>query len=75
MTIWFDKDISLGKIKPAGKGTMSEHIGMEWTEIGDDFLKARIPVDNRTKQPFDLLHGGASCVLAETLAALPLTLL
>jgi len=69
MKIWFDKDISLEKIKPAGNGTMSEHLGMEWTEIGNDFLKAKMPVDHRTKQPFDLLHGGASCVLAETLGS------
>lgn len=69
MKIWFDKDISLEKIIPAGTGTMSEHIGMEWTELGNDFLKAKIPVDHRTKQPYDLLHGGASCVLAETLGS------
>ena len=69
MKIWFDKSISLEKIKPAGNGTMSEYIGMEWTGIGDDFLQARLPVDHRTKQPFDLLHGGASCVLAETLGS------
>lgn len=69
MKIWFDKNISLEKIAPAGKETMSEHLGIEWTEIGNDFLKARMPVDHRTKQPFDLLHGGASCVLAETLGS------
>jgi 1,4-dihydroxy-2-naphthoyl-CoA hydrolase len=39
---------------------------MEWVELGDDFLKMRMPVDKRTKQPFGLLHGGASCTLAET---------
>jgi len=69
MKIWFDKDISIEKINPVGKGTISEHLGIEWTEIGDDFLKAKTPVDHRTKQPFDLLHGGASCVLAETLGS------
>ncbi|HET9746635.1 MAG TPA: hotdog fold thioesterase [Chitinophagaceae bacterium] len=69
MKIWFDKDISLEKIEPFGKNTMSEHLGIEWTEIGNDFLKAKMPVDHRTKQPFDLLHGGASCVLAETLGS------
>ena len=69
MKIWFDKDISIGKIKSFGPGTINEHLGIEWTEIGDNFLIARMPVDHRTKQPFDLLHGGASCVLAETLGS------
>jgi 1,4-dihydroxy-2-naphthoyl-CoA hydrolase len=69
MKIWFDKDISLEKIKPFGPGTINEHLGVEWVEIGDNFLKAKMPVDHRTKQPFDLLHGGASCVLAETLGS------
>ncbi len=69
MKIWFDKNITLEKIQPVGKETMSEYLGIEWTEIGSDFLKARMPVDHRTKQPFDLLHGGASCVLAETLGS------
>jgi 1,4-dihydroxy-2-naphthoyl-CoA hydrolase len=69
MKIWFDKDISLEKIESFGPGTINEHLGIEWTEIGDNFLKAKMPVDHRTKQPFDLLHGGASCVLAESLGS------
>ena len=69
MKIWFDKGISIEKIKSFGPGTINEHLGIEWTEIGDNFLIARMPVDHRTKQPFDLLHGGASCVLAETLGS------
>lgn len=69
MKIWFDKNISLEKIHPFNKGTINEHLGIEWTEIGENFLKARMPVDHRTKQPFDLLHGGASCVLAESLGS------
>ena len=48
---------------------MADHLGIEWVEFGDNFLKARMPVDHRTKQPFGLLHGGASCVLAETLGS------
>ena len=52
------------------KNTFAEFIGIEFTEIGDDYLKATMPVDHRTKQPFGLLHGGASCVLAETLGSL-----
>lgn len=43
---------------------------MEWLEIGPDFLKIRMPVDERTKQPYGLLHGGASCALAETVGSI-----
>ena len=42
---------------------------MEWTELGDDYIKIRMPVDQRTKQPYGLLHGGASCALAETVGS------
>ena len=45
---------------------MGDHLGMQWVEIGPDFLKISMPVDHRTKQPYGLLHGGASCALAET---------
>jgi len=69
MSIWFEKNINLDKLKVLDTGTMSEHVGLEWLESGDDFLKARMPVDRRTIQPFGLLHGGASCVLAETLGS------
>ena len=69
MPIWFDKELSLEKLNPLGKNTMSEHLGIEWTEVGNNFLKARMPVDHRTVQPYRLLHGGASCVLAETIGS------
>jgi len=69
MIIWFDKSISVESLKPLGKGTMSEHLGIEWTEVGYNFIKATMPVDHRTNQPYGLLHGGASCVLAETLGS------
>ena len=69
MSIWFDIDLSVDKLRPLGKNTMAEHIGIEWTEVGDNFLKARMPVDHRTIQPYGLLHGGASCVLAETIGS------
>jgi len=67
--IWFKKDLSLDDFNHMGKNTMGDFIGMEWVEIGDRFLKASMPVDERTKQPYGLLHGGASCVLAETLGS------
>lgn len=69
MSIWFNKEFSIEMIKPLGPNTMAEHIGIEWMEVGDDFIKAKMPVDNRTKQPYGLLHGGASCVLAETIGS------
>lgn len=70
MSIWFDKVVSVEKLKPIGKNTMAEWIGIEWIEIGKDFLKAKMPVDHRTTQDFGILHGGASCVLAETIGSI-----
>ncbi|HEY2720456.1 MAG TPA: hotdog fold thioesterase [Chitinophagaceae bacterium] len=67
--IWFDKELSIEKLKPLGPDTMGEHLGIEWTELGPDYLKAKMPVDRRTKQPYGLLHGGASCALAETIGS------
>lgn len=69
MSIWFDKELSLEKLSSLGPGTMSEHLGIVWSEVGDRFLKAKMPVDHRTIQPYGLLHGGASCVLAETVGS------
>ena len=69
MPIWFKKDLVLADIAQLGKGTMGEYIGIEWVEIGDNFIKASMPVDHRTIQPYGLLHGGASCVLAETIGS------
>jgi 1,4-dihydroxy-2-naphthoyl-CoA hydrolase len=56
------------------KNTLAEHLGIEFTAIGDDYLEARMPVDARTHQPMGLLHGGASVVLAETLGSVGATL-
>ena len=64
--IWFNKSLKLDDLLPITAGTMAEHLGMEWLEIGDNYLKLKMPVDNRTRQPYGLLHGGASCTLAET---------
>lgn len=49
---------------------MSEHLGIEFSEVGDDFLVARMPVDSRTHQPLKMLNGGASCALAETVGSM-----
>lgn len=68
--IWFKKDLAIQDLAGLGKGTMGDYIGIELTEVGTDYLKARMPVDHRTKQPYGLLHGGASCVLAETIGSI-----
>lgn len=52
-----------------GKNTMMEHLGIEFIEVQDDFIRAKMPVDHRTHQPYGLLHGGASVALAETLGS------
>lgn len=68
MSIWF-KNYTVEDLNKMCKNNMLEHIGIEFTEIGSDYLKAKMPVDNRTKQPAGLLHGGASVTLAETLGS------
>ena len=67
--IWHKKDLLLQEIIHLGKETMGEHIGIAFTDVGPDYIKATMPVDARTRQPYGLLHGGASCVLAETLGS------
>lgn len=67
--IWF-KDISLEDLRSNhSHAHMGTFLGIEILERGENYLKGRMPVDERTKQPFGLLHGGASCVLAETLGS------
>ncbi len=70
MSIWFNKSLTIANLNPLGPGTMGEHLAMEWVEVGKDYLKMKMPVDNRTKQPYGLLHGGASCALAETVGSI-----
>lgn len=69
MKIW-QVEMTLAALAAGAKNTMIEHLGIEFTEIGDNFLKARMPVDHRTKQPAGIMHGGASCVLAETIGSM-----
>ena len=68
MRIWHG-DISLELLNDLNAGTLGETFDIRVTEIGDDYLKATMPVDSRTKQPFGLLHGGASVALAETIGS------
>lgn len=65
----FPEYLELDAINSMSKGCMVDHLGIEFTEIGDDYLVATMPVDHRTKQPMGLLHGGASVALAETMGS------
>lgn len=67
--IWFNKNLQLSDLHQIRQNNMAEHIGMEFTALAPDSISARIPVDHRTNQPYGILHGGASCVLAETLGS------
>lgn len=67
-SIWF-KDYTVDYLEGLRNANMGEYIGIRFVEIGPDFLKARMPVDKRTTQPFGIMHGGASCVLSETLGS------
>tara|TARA_R110000823_G_scaffold116248_3_gene239203 strand:- start:125 stop:550 length:426 start_codon:yes stop_codon:yes gene_type:complete len=69
MAIWTHKP-DLEYLAKASANTAVSHMGIEYTEIGDDYVTGRIPVDERTVQPFGILHGGASVVLAETLGSM-----
>ncbi len=66
--IW-KKQFSLAELENLQENTLDAHLGIEFVEIGDNYLTARMPVDARTVQPYGLLHGGASVCLAETLGS------
>jgi len=61
--------LTLPQVNAFATNTAMEHLGIEVTEIGPDFITAKMPVDHRTKQPLGLLHGGASVLLAESLGS------
>lgn len=63
-------DVTLAQLNKLNQGNMCEYLGIEYTEIGNNYLCGKMPVDYRTKQPLGLLHGGASVVLAETLGSI-----
>jgi 1,4-dihydroxy-2-naphthoyl-CoA hydrolase len=68
MAIW-KKQFTLDDLKARHVDTAEGHLGIEFTEIGEDWLAARMPVDARTVQPFRILHGGASVLLAESVGS------
>ena len=63
-------DLKLADVNKMGENTLVSHLGIEITEVGSDFLSGKMPVDDRTRQPYGLLHGGASVVFAETLGSI-----
>jgi 1,4-dihydroxy-2-naphthoyl-CoA hydrolase len=69
MSLWKIKT-TVEQLRERSKNTLMEHLGIEYLELGDDFLTARMPVDHRTQQTEGILHGGASVVLAETLGSI-----
>jgi uncharacterized protein (TIGR00369 family) len=68
VSIW-NESATLDALNATSDGTLVRHLGITFNEIGDDFIRATMPVDERTHQPYGLLHGGASVVLAETLGS------
>lgn len=67
-SIWHSEP-NLAQINKLNEATLGQNLGMQFTEVGSDYLIATMPVDERTKQPFGLLHGGANVALAETLGS------
>lgn len=68
MKIW-QKPINLTIVNERSKNTLSDFLGIEFIEFGEDYLLARMPINQRVKQPIGIMHGGASCVLAETVGS------
>lgn len=68
MTIW-KTQCTLADLAERNDNTLGHFLGIEFIELGDDFLTARMPVNDKTKQPIGIMHGGASCVLAETVGS------
>ncbi len=69
MTIWRNPK-TIEELNRVSVGTLNQSLGILFTEIGDDFVRGTMPVDERTRQPYGLLHGGASVALAETLGSM-----
>lgn len=69
MQIWYNENLSLEEINNWRNGTLATALGMEFTEVGDDYLICTMPVNENTMQPMGLLHGGASAALAETVGS------
>ncbi|HUX84826.1 MAG TPA: hotdog fold thioesterase [Chitinophagaceae bacterium] len=73
--IWRNVDVTLDALNEMGKDTMVKLLGIEFTEIGEHHLRATMPVNDRTRQAYGILHGGASVALAETLGSVASSLI
>src|SRR5262245_51992797 len=69
MTAIWKRPLTVQLLNEAHVGTTVAHLGIEFLEVGDDFIRARAPVDHRTRQPMGILHGGISVLLAESLGS------
>lgn len=69
MSIW-KGPMDLEQLNAINHKTMADHLGIVFTQYGDDFITAKMPIDQRTLQPFGIMHGGASCALAESVGSL-----
>jgi len=69
MSNFFQNDISVEQLNKRCQNTMAGWIGLEFTEVGDSFVKAKMPIDHRTTQPLGLVNGGAYCTMAEVLGS------
>ncbi len=69
MAIWFNASLTIDDLNRRGAGTMSDFLGIQFTEITEKSISATMPASERTRQPIGIIHGGANVVLAETLAS------
>ncbi len=69
MTAIWKQPVSVDTLTEMHRQTAPEYLGIEFLEVGDDYIRGRVPVDTRTRQPYGILHGGVSVVLAETLGS------
>ena len=69
-TIWFNKELQLADLHAFSSHTMAHYLNMKWEEVGNDFLRMSMPVTDHVRQPYGILHGGASCALAETIGSM-----
>lgn len=69
MRIWTIENLTIEDLMLRGENTMADFLEISFISIGDNFLTAKMPITNRTKQPIGIMHGGASCVLSETVGS------
>lgn len=69
MAIWTNPKLTLDELNISTENTLAAHLQMEFVDIGDNFLKMKMPVNSQVHQPYGLLHGGASAALAETIGS------